>query len=262
MKTMKAWTSLSSALILAGAVAAPAMGATITLNNTVRDFCSSGFTLPGGCTANADFSNGPTGSTSGAVQSTLGGDGKPVYNNPSSSVFSNAANFNQWYNDVAGVNQTFSQSLTLTETSPGSGLYQYVNNDYFPLDGLGWGNQGLGHNYHFTMELHSMFTYVPGQTFAFTGDDDVWVFINNQLALDLGGIHNAQTASILLDSLGLTAGQDYAFDFFFAERHTTESHLQLETSIQFKNEVPEPGSLALVGLAMVGVGVTRRRKAV
>jgi fibro-slime domain-containing protein len=247
---------------LAAMMAMPALAASVTLTNTIRDFCSAGGTAVVGCTNHVDFSNGPIGSVGNAVQSTLGADGKPVYNNPSApGIFSTAANFNQWYNDAPGVNQTITGSLTLTETFAGSGIYEYNNSAYFPIDGQGWGDQGLGNNFHFTMELHTTFTYQAGQTFDFTGDDDVWVFINDQRVVDLGGIHPAESAGVNLDSLGLTAGNNYDFDFFFAERHTTQSNLKIQTSIAFDNNVPEPGSLALATLALAGLGASTRRRA-
>ncbi len=86
-------------------------------------------------------------------------------------------------------------------------------------------------NYSFTMEMHRKFTYKQGQVFSFTGDDDVWVFINNRLVIDLGGIHEAKKRSVNLDTLGLTEGDEYWFDFFYCERAVSESNMYLTTNL-------------------------------
>jgi len=71
--------------------------------------------------------------------------------------------------------------------------------------------------------------------FEFRGDDDLFVFIAGQLAMDLGGVHGPQTATVELDAFaaqaGLTVGGEYDIDFFFAERHTSESNFRIETTI-------------------------------
>jgi fibro-slime domain-containing protein len=171
----------------------------------------------------------------GIVQQQLGADTKPVYGPPMGNpvVTSNQANFNQWYRDVPMVNETFRERLQLREVSPGR--FVYDNSNFFPIDGRGFGNQGRAHNFHFTTEIHGAFTYSGGERFTFRGDDDVWVFVNKRLAVDLGGVHPALEASIDFDAqantLGLTRGQTYTLDIFQAERRTGESNFRIETTI-------------------------------
>lgn len=246
-------------LIESGVVLALAMtgvaGADVTLPATVRDFQSS----------HPDFEAVISGLETGIVESTLGADGKPVYakgDGSTSPSTSGAANFNQWYNDVVGVNLTKTISLTLTDL--GGGLYEYSSSSFFPIDGELFGDTpGWAHNYHFTMELHSQFTYQTGQEFSFTGDDDLWVFIDDTLVMDLGGVHAAESGSVDLDTLGLINGNTYDFDLFFAERHTTESNFHMQTSIVFDEPViPAPGALVLGSLGTSLVVWMRRRRTV
>jgi fibro-slime domain-containing protein len=173
----------------------------------------------------------------GIVQPILGADDKPVYaGNPTTDTTpSGAMTFNQWYRDVAGVNQATMQDLLLTDVAGGAEMFVYDAGNFFPIDGQLFGNEGNPHNYHFTLEAHTHFRYRGGETFSFSGDDDMWVFINHQLAINLGGVHATLSATVNLDNdarkLNIATGGDYQLDIFFAERHTTGSHFTIRTSI-------------------------------
>ena len=267
----------------------PPVGCGNVVTGTVRDFhagvdfqCNnSGFTD----TWNKDC--GPWDpAIVGPLGSAIGAGRKPVFagsgKTPSTT---SGANFDQWYTDVAGVN--LSSELALTMTAGSAGTFVYETAFFFPIDdklfAASPGDPDKGpyksddqavRNFHFTYELHTTFRYDAGNVFTFRGDDDVFVYIADKLAVNLGGIHVPMQSKINLDTgrvevtvpaefqaalpppepkpefgftekidggvagtvpLNLTPGQEYNMDFFFAERNCCASNFRMETNFVFVN---------------------------
>lgn len=268
--------SLTSVAPSSSASASPPLAQqVIQLTGVVRDFKER--TKPGG---HPDFERQPAGGFgqySGNVAQQLGEDGKPVWTGNGKRVtkqwataggrpicyslysalngdkvgtwgtsdtggVQSAETFNQWFNDVPGVNLSMPLTVNLVRQADGSYVFDdkldpaYDNlSGFFPIEGQLFGNPGgsPNRNFHFTFELHTHFTYnaALNQTFRFIGDDDVWVFINGKKVIDLGGVHGATEQYVELNRLGLEDGGTYPLDFFFAERHRTESNFRIQTNL-------------------------------
>jgi len=152
--------------------------------------------------------------------------------------------FDQWYRDVPGVNLSKSISLQLTRVE-GTDRFVFDSDTdtehgtygFFPVNGDLYGDFRSNRNYHFTTEINTEFTFhrETGQIFKFTGDDDVWVYIDGRLVVDLGGLHPKREQFLDLDRLAwLEDGRTYSFDIFHAERRYSGSNFRIETTLQLR----------------------------
>lgn len=238
---------------------------TLRITGVIRDFK----------VTHPDFETYPGRGTKQMVMEDLGADGKPVLNVDrvsslgwgKKSQVTSVESFDQWFRDVPGVNVSMPHTITLNrEERSGGAVYVFAKERpeyFFPIDSAGYGlsMEGLRwaapgtHNFHFTYELETQFTYTdPSKrdndlVYKFTGDDDVWVYINGKLAIDLGGVHSQQRQEINLDEkaeyLGLVPGESYQLKLFFAERHTSESNFRIETNLVLRPaKLPTMSALA------------------
>lgn len=151
-----------------------------------------------------------------------------------------------WYRDTADVNKTVVIPETLNNVG---GVYSFApGGGFFPLNGQGWVASGDedtyagSNNYGFTSEVRYWFQFLGDETLSFTGDDDLFVYVNGNLVLPIGSKHGATGRTVVLNddgtatcaactttsrNHGMTVGNVYEIAIFHAERQASASNFDL-----------------------------------
>lgn len=122
---------------------------------------------------------------------------------------------------------------------------------FYPIDGLGYdailgdttdktndsgSNRPEHPNGNYALRGEAQFVYRDDLYFEFSGDDDVYMYINGVLALDLGGAHGICTKRVNLKDVAkqchLTEGEVATFTFFYMERNSDASNFKIETNME------------------------------
>ena len=140
--------------------------------------------------------------------------GIPFYEEDGYYVFDANTGSNKYTYNSETNNIEYSKSTTWTN---GFWPFEYGDNHF-----------GMSFQVYFNIDEDS------NQVFEFTGDDDVWVFIDNKLVLDMGGVHQAVNGSINFSTGICTV--DYAYNAARDINREEETHNLYTDSLGYSSK--------------------------
>ncbi|MHC4407028.1 MAG: fibro-slime domain-containing protein [Planctomycetota bacterium] len=176
------------------------------------------------------------------------GDTPAEPDNPDTGSITSAETFGDWFRDTPGISMSTLLTITgvMVEDGEYAGMYEVNIPQFYPIDGMLFGNDPDEHNNFFTFQLGAQFVHdtAAGYQLMFKSDDDAYVFLEGPLfadgllIADLGGINGSPEQWIDLNRLGLVDGETYRVHFYKSDRNDASSRLHLVTNVPFKSQVP------------------------
>ena len=159
------------------------------------------------------------------------GDTAGTFGAPSDGGVTSGSTFNDWYNDVPGMNTSGPFQIDFHWDS-GSDSWVYDETLASNQAVIGGGGNS---NFEYSYELNLQFVYNlnAGQFLEIGGMDDCFVFVNGQLVVDLGGVNHAERQYVPMDRLGLTDGQVYEMKILMTERIKQREDVRIAMNFEF-----------------------------
>ena len=194
----------------------------------------------------------------GLVEPTLNADFLPIAKG--GNLLSNRGmkgdGFDRWFNTVDGKSKNYASTIDLRYDGT-TASFSYENDEFYPLNDVIVPDEIVnsdGNNHLFTFNLGVPFEVMGEgkEAFAIAADDDTWVFLDDKIVLDMGGIHGVingrfkvQENGEIYTALGdealaysgvkLAKGERSIVRIFHADRDSSESAIRMSFSNMLLN---------------------------